>query len=573
MSDLVTNRDAASISGMTVNQRESLAGEMLGEWKARFDTEPASVVTENPQYATFIGAMQRMAGLISSSGRHKSGGEPFKKDDKGNLVVNDNWWQDAPFNPYMMRVAWMQALIDPRRNLDYECGYPTVIIPKQYRFMYDREGVARRVVDIYPDECWSVDPVLYDTEDKHDRTTPFTEDWDNLCDDNEVNPLHYLHRTDILSGVGRYGILLIGTDDGEDLSVPLPHIDSWGRKVKGQRPLNILYQRPFDELMCHVINYERDPTNPRFGRPVYYHVLFADVRVGEPGMTAANISVTSRIVHWSRCIHIADNRESSEVFGVPRMQPVFNRLCDVRKILGGSSEMFWKGGFPGLSIELDPTLTTAGVTTDTQSIDEQMQRYADGLQRYIGLVGMTAKSLAPQVANPEGNIRAQLEAIAISIGVPLRIFTGSEQAQLASGQDVRTWNRRLTKRHHKYLSPQMLRPYAGRLVAFGTLRPPKDERYKIFWPDVNMPSEDDRSKIADRIAATMLKYITGGVFQVFPPLEWFTNVMGIPQDQAMAIVAAAKKGLGGLEIKTPAVMQMEAEPKDEGQQGGGFGKE
>ncbi len=450
---------------------------------------------------------------------------------KSSLTAN---WDEFPqeFAPYLLRQEWLWSLIDPRRDIDKECGYPYLILPKQYRFMYDREGIGTRVVTIYPDECWAQDPVIYEGEEP--QQTPFEDAWQALCEAEATDPLHYLHRVDVISGIGRYGILLLGTDDGLDMSEPLKGINERG-EVTGENPgYKLLYLRPFDEMMAHVINYESDQFNPRFGHPVYYHVLFADIRVGEPGMAAAAISVTSRVVHWSRVIHIADNRETSEVFGVPRMQAVFNRLCDVRKILGGSSEMFWKGGFPGYSFELNPELVTSGVTLDDKSLEEQFSKYSNGLQRYLAIVGLQAKSLAPQVADPHGNLEAQLNAIAISIGVPLRIFTGSEQAQLASGQDVRTWNRRLTKRQRRYLTPWVIRPFIERLICFGILPKPKDG-FRVFWPDVNMPSEEEKTQHSDRIAAALMKYVMGGGFNVMAPAEFLRLACHFSQEEVDVI--------------------------------------
>src|SRR6185369_17867447 len=53
-------------------------------------------------------------------------------DGKG-LVLNDDWNQWLT-GPYMMRAEWLQSIIDPRRDMDKECGYPFAIIPKQYRY-------------------------------------------------------------------------------------------------------------------------------------------------------------------------------------------------------------------------------------------------------------------------------------------------------------------------------------------------------------------------------------------------------------------------------------------------------
>ena len=58
----------------------------------------------------------------------------------------------------LMRTTLLTKLFDPRRDLDDECGYPKSISTEQYRRMYEREGIANRVVGVYPEESWNEDP-------------------------------------------------------------------------------------------------------------------------------------------------------------------------------------------------------------------------------------------------------------------------------------------------------------------------------------------------------------------------------------------------------------------------------
>ena len=38
----------------------------------------------------------------------------------------------------LMRSQFLTKLLDPRRDIDDECGYPKEISPQQYRYLYDR---------------------------------------------------------------------------------------------------------------------------------------------------------------------------------------------------------------------------------------------------------------------------------------------------------------------------------------------------------------------------------------------------------------------------------------------------
>lgn len=431
----------------------------------------------------------------------------------------------------LMRSQFLTKMFDPRRDIDDECGYPKEISAEQYRTLYDREGIAERVVSIFPVECWSQDPMLRENEDA--EMTEFEERFIELQKD--MNLWHYLARADEMSGIGSYGVLLLGINDGKPLDQPVDGINERGERV-GAPQHELLYLRVFDESLVNVDSFENDETNPRFGQPVHYMVEFADPRNDETDSLAMETGTDMR-VHWSRVIHLADNRKSSEIFGVPRMRPVYNRLYDLRKLLGGSAEMFWKGAFPGYSFEVNPDM--GDVELDASTLRSEFEAYSNGLQRYLALAGVSAKSLSPQVANPEAHINSQIKAIAITLGVPWRIFVGSEQAQLASSQDKATWLSRVAHRQNKYIGPLVIRPFIDRLVAFGIL--PECEEYFVEWPDLATPSDEDKAMVAVKVIEAMSKYVQSGVDTLVPPMEFFTIVMGMPSEQAEAILNSAEE--------------------------------
>lgn len=433
---------------------------------------------------------------------------------------------------------------DSRRDLDKECGYPKVLTVNKFVRMYERNGLAARAVNIYPDESFAVDPVIYETEKP--KETKFEAAWSQLCRQPYVNPLHYLHRADILSGIGTFGIILLGLNDGKQLSEPVAGVREDGTvdSTKVRKDTKLIYLRAFDESVVQIKKKQGKFTNPRYGQPISYNLTLAQEfdTTNEGTVTAETEDVE---VHWSRVIHVADNRQMGEIFGQPRLQNIYNRLLDAEKILASSAEMFYKGGFPGYSMELDPRiLEMLNVDIDFADARREAREYMDGLQRIIMSMGFNVKSLAPQVANPENHLKIQLEAIAMAIGIPLRIFMGAEQGQLASSQDAKTWNRRLHRRQHRYLSPMVIRPFIDRLVMVGVLPPPKDSNgwYEVFWPDVNLPNDDERSIIADRHAASMMKYVTSGAWQLMQPSDFLRTILGLSEDQAETIMDNIKKG-------------------------------
>lgn len=419
-------------------------------------------------------------------------------------------------NALTTRTAWLRKLLDPRRDVMAECGHPEIIEVKDYAFSFERGDIANRVVTLFPEESWSTSPAIIENEEEVE--TEFETKWKEMEDNFRI--WSYLQRADILSGIGRFGVLLLGFGDGLDLREEVTGTDN-----------ELIYLRPFEENLVDIAEVETDVKNPRFGLPKIYNIRFVDTTTAH----GAHETAQAVAVHWTRIIHLADNRQNSDVYGTPRMKPVFNRLLDLRKIAGGSGEMFWKGGFPGIALEAnDPDNE---VVLDKDATREQMDSYMNGLNRYIALVGMTAKSLAPQVADPSDHVEVQMKLIAATLGVPWRIFIGSEAAQLASSQDMISWNSRINRRREEYISPFIIRPLINRLMDFGPL--PLVEEYDIKWEDLNSPTDDEKASVAEKRTNALAKYVQGGIDAVVPPFHYLTIILGMDDEEANAILLEA----------------------------------
>jgi len=417
--------------------------------------------------------------------------------------------------------------------LDNACGYLPTLTIKEYRAYYDRMGLAKRAVQIWPDECWQSFPEIFESEAPED--TEFEKEWKLL--QTQLNLYSYLHRIDILSGIGAYGILLLGLDDGKRLSDPVDGINPKTGEVISTTKRKLLYLRAFDESVLTVNSSETDLTSPRFGMPTSYKIQYQ-----QAGPSPITVPYD---IHWTRVVHVADNRECSEVYGISRLQCLFDNLYDVKKVSGSSAEMFWKGGFPGYAFELTPEAIAMGAEIDAESVKEQMLLWSQGLQRWLALTGVTTKSLTPQVADPTGHVDVHLKLVAVSLGVPYRVLLGSEEAKLASVQDKRTWNGRVAKRQNGYITPMLIRPFINRLIALGCLPEPK-EPYSVEWPDLNASTDDDVAKIALNRTESFAKYVEGGVDALIPPRQFFTIIHKMSDSEAENILKEQEKYEGDL---------------------------
>lgn len=567
-------------------------------------------------------------------------------------------FEELVSNALLARKEFFNSFMDPRRDIDKECGYPALsqVSAARLRDLYDREPIATRVVQVLPKECWQVTPEVYEDEDA-ENVTQFEEAWDNLgrslrgrnwYQDEEGSPVwDYLCRADIVSGIGYFGVVLLGIDDGKELSEPVEGVEEAFLKgyeppeptakagdpqqgkpyAPGQRPAHatepprrpsgangkplngasapngrlapngkpngvlparvtapppgeeeeedpefepdefeddidfddepmteeeqlmdgkrissafkpknrLLYMRVLDESLIDVSEYETDKTSPRYGQPVVYNLTINDPREQHSGLGATTNQVP---VHWTRVLHVADNLDSSEVFGVPRLRPVLNRILDLVKLYGGSAEMYWRGAFPGLSLETHPQLG-GDVSIDRAGIRNQMEQYSNGLQRYLALMGMAAKTLAPTVVDPTAQIEVQITAICIQIGSPKRVFMGSERGELASSQDDSSWNDRKRERQTGYITPRIICPFIDRMIMMGIL--PEPVGYSVKWPDPDALTGAEKADIALKVTQALAAYVGGGLEAVMELMDYFTRILGFTEEEAQSIIDAKEQ--------------------------------
>lgn len=458
-----------------------------------------------------------------------------------------------------------RTLFDPRRDINDECGFPQTseITDEMYRELYDREPVATRVVEILPDECWKVQPTIFET-DNPEEDTEFEQAWRELAktigreeswyEGEKSNPIwELLRRADIMSGIGSYGVILLGLDDGRELYEP-------AEPREGQQ---LIFASVYDKSLVEVSEWEADKGNKRYGWPTTYEIKFNDPRENSGDSVQRPGDIETNRVHWTRVVHIADGIRSNEIIGTPRQRPVFNNIYNLRKLYGGSAEMYWKGAFPGYSLKADKDIALAGLLPTPSEIRSEMEKIMNGLQRYMGMAGLTMESLAPQVVDPTPQINTQIEAICIKLNCPKRKFVGSERGELASGQDESDWNDTIAGRQNGYVTPRIIVKFHNRLIALGVLPIPKS--YGVKWPDITKIEAEKKADVAVKLTDAMVKYVSGGVEALIAPIDFLTEIIGLTEEEAIGIMENVEEALEEQESQTVEDGQQPTEQVQQGQ--------
>lgn len=479
----------------------------------------------------------------------------------------------------------MNSFMDPRRDIYEECGFPSEpTTSEQYNLLYERDPIAARVIEVYPEETWGVQPTVYEKGDQ-EATTPFEKEWDELGGSLSITPSYYkdekgsviwsyLKRLDEVSGIGRYGVLLVGIDDGKPLDepvdgyYPIPDFTGQERTIeeeiidqlaspslnpipggsKGRVKRKLTSLRVFPEHLAKVIAVETDQASPRYMYPVMYQITISDPRV-ESAAIGANTATLN--VHWTRVLHVADGLKTHDVYAPPRCRAVLNNLISLQKIYGADGEMFWLAGIPLWSFETQTSLG-GDVDVNDEQFRDAMEKLWNGLQRYIRTSGLNAKAMTTQVADPTNHINIHIEAICIKLNIPKRIFSGSERGELASSQDEGSWKDKVKKRQDTHATPHIIVAFINMLINMGVLTPPGEDGFHVRWPDVTATSAGEKATILLQRAQAIAAFNNGNGVALMSELDFLTEEMGYDDDEAQRIYEASLESL-----KRKLDMQME----------------
>ena len=406
------------------------------------------------------------------------------------------------------------------RDLYQALGYKLILYYPDFLAQYTRQDMAKAIIDRPVKATWQGQLELVESQEA--EKTPFEQAWYDLNQRLKLRSM--LSRVDRLTGIGRYGVLLLGLDD-------VSSQEGFLKQVRGGKR-DLLYIKPFGEDSAKIDTFENNPNNERYGMPLIYTVQVADIASGS--------SSTVR-VHHSRVIHITDDNLESEVYGTPRLESVFNRLMDIEKLVGGDAEMFWRGARPGFQGQVNPDYT---MTEETKNdLKEQIDEYEHNLRRILVNEGVDLKALAQQIADPANHLDVQLTCISAVTGIPKRILSGSERGELASTQDTGEWKTYVQSRREDHAEPHIVRPFVDRLIELKILPEPSQD-YMVDWLDLFSISEKERVEIGKARANAIREYTTNpSAESLMSPEAFFEIGLGLSQEQIDLVHAKNAEGI------------------------------
>jgi len=334
-----------------------------------------------------------------------------------------------------------------RRNMYKVFGYPDTLTSEHLLAKYQRQDITSRVVDMPPEEMWSVPPVMVTPEGEKDK-------WDDFA--KRMKLWERIIQADKLLSFGEYSVLWLGLPGLPKSAAP---------KVTDVE--DFLYVQAYGGENVKIKTYEDNTSNPRYGQPVVY-----EVRVG-PNKTQS----MSQDVHFSRIVHIVDRPLQGLMSSEPRLAQIYNTLDDIFKTSGGSAETYWLTANRGIQADIDKEMELD--PKDAEALSDELEEYQHDLRRFIRTRGVKITPLGSEVADPRGVFEVLISILSATTSIPQRILMGAEAGQLASEQDRANWAEYIGRRRAVFGVPFVLRPIIERLEGLKYLK--EDTALETAW--------------------------------------------------------------------------------------------
>lgn len=373
---------------------------------------------------------------------------------------------------------------DTLHNVYRDYGYPDSLTFNNYMNMYSRFGIAKRVVEIYPDVCWITPPNITESSDQ------FKRELDLIIE--RLNMWQRLKGLDTRQRVGQYAGFFMRVKDNAKPSDELKKLSAGN---------SLIDMMPLYESQLKPLTYEKNVQSERYGQPLTYQFKPRAEGGRNPDTTD---TVT---IHHSRVIIAAEGADNGGIYGVPVLQSIYNSLMDARKIIGAGGEGFYKNAAQSVVFEL----TDASSASQNALLLEKFNDNFDDWMRNRGLRGMWTPGLKPTVlqsdlANPKEFLAAALSDIAAGSSVASTVISGMQTGRLASTEDSKSVLSTGQSRRGNWLT-ELVRNTIDWMITYGVL--PKSE-YTVEWDDLLALSDTEKLTNVGLMADANQKQFSSG---------------------------------------------------------------
>lgn len=398
-----------------------------------------------------------------------------------------------------------------KRDIYEIYGYPQSLSGNNgFTSMYQlsrRMGFASRLVNGMPKSCWREGFELFESAD--DDAEKIFED--EIVALNKAGFNRAIEKADVLNRIGRFSVLFVGVPDGLEPDQPVGSVSP--------DKIDKIYFKPFAYDGIIIQKQNSDPKSPRFGKPEMYQVQ----RMSR-GDTDKDINQRTLNVHWTRIIHLNENGLDSDVEGMGFLEPVYNRLLDFQKAVGGSAEAYFRNARRVMAAEMDPKFASELFNNPAakKSFDDATQEFVNEQKDFLTLGGAKIQQLQASHASPLDTAKAILWEVSGYTGWPLRVLTGEGSGQLAGSEDQLAYNALVADRQNIFCSSLLVRLFeilqmAGMVKELPPTYVPRFPLQTVVSETQEVKNNDLRASSLQKVAAAI--QTSGGSIDAESALE------------------------------------------------------
>ncbi len=267
-----------------------------------------------------------------------------------------------------------------------------------------------------------------------------------------------------------YSLLLLGYDDGLDLSLP----PNPGAEIK--------FVQAISKRWIEEIEYDKNSQGE----------VYLPIRIKRYKIRAG--SAATKFIHPQRVIHIENPGINSMMTGVSAILPCYDDLLVLKHVTWGAGQTMWRSGNQLVSVIAPPRADPAQIAL----IDGALKNL--NAQSAITLpYGAIMNAYAPSGLNPEPYAKIPLNNIAAATRIPISILIGSQAGALsASLTDQRDYAGTLASIQTNVLTPILTKLFK-KFMHTGQL---ESTAFKIEWASTLTMSEAERTLSEYRQALT-----------------------------------------------------------------------
>lgn len=393
----------------------------------------------------------------------------------------------------------------PKHDHASDFGFPVDVSFADLHKAYLRNGIARAAVIKTVGKTWQDNPFLLEYE--RDGSEDSDEGEEETILEKEIR-LRFdalrvwqkLADADARMIVGGWSGVILRLADGMKF-------DQSVTRVSGGLD-GIVELIPAWPGQLSVSTWDENELSPTYGTPLMFQFNEANVKTGEKNFRNFQVH-PDRVLIWS---------PDGTVHPRSILEPGYNDLLTLEKVIGAGGEGFWKNAKSAPVIQIDKDVQVAipqGMTPEqyADKMSEQVEAWNSGFDKMLMLKGMEAKAISVTLPQPQEFVNAALQSFAASLSIPIKILVGNQTGERASTEDAADWAQTNMSRRANLVVPNILL-FVNKLVKLGIL--PEGKDWFVDWADLTEATMGEKIERADKMATVNQK--TPGEW-VFTPEE------------------------------------------------------